>query len=75
LPNNKNNKNKNSSNNNNNNNNNDNYYRKQDPYQNQNAAKNDMRGEFGSTFDFDQLKEQNNNERNNKDLDPGTRNF
>ena len=62
-------------NNNNKNNNNDNYYRKQDPYQNQNAAKNDMRGEFGSTFDVDRLKEQKNSTRSNNDLDPGKRNF
>ena len=50
---------------------------KQDPYQNQNPDNNDMRGEFGSTFDVDQLKEQKNNNRtrNNNDLDPGKRNF
>ncbi|MFJ7934880.1 hypothetical protein [Sporosarcina sp. NPDC096371] len=51
--------------------------KKQDPYQNQDASKNDMRGEFGTAFDIDQLKEQNNNTktRNNKELDPGTKNF
>lgn len=49
----------------------------QEPYQNQNPDNNDMRGEFGSTFDVDQLKTQKNNNRtrNNNDLDPGKRNF
>lgn len=56
---------------------NNNCEKNQDPYQNQNPDNNDMRGEFGSTFDVDQLKKQKNNNktRNNNDLDPGKRNF
>ena len=56
---------------------NNNRKQKQDPKQNQNAEKNDMRGEFGDTFDIDRLKDQKNNKntRNNNDLDPGKRNF
>lgn len=49
-----------------------------DPKQNQDASKNDMRGEFGDTFDIDQLNNQKNNNKrrnNNNDLDPGKRNF
>jgi len=35
-----------------------------------------MRGEFGATFDIDQLKDQkNNNKTRTNDLDPGKRNF
>jgi len=56
---------------------NNNCEKNQDPFQNQNAAKNDMRGEFGDTFDIDRLKDQKNNNRTrrNNDLDPGKRNF
>lgn len=43
---------------------------------NNNQNPNDMREEFGTAFDVNKFKEQNNiYKTRNKDLDPGMRNF